>query len=334
MTAYELRSYPGGAADTTLGSDVTASGLTFAVQPGTGSGYPDGSAGPFYVVIDYDNTSTEKVHCTARSGDTFTADARGADGTTAFPHTSGAKVRACFTATDAQEANRAAHYTVGQVTTKGDLLGATGSAALGRIPKTADGTVLTADSTAATGWSGKSLPTLLEDVTLDGLTLTTATLTGPTLTIPAVTGATETGSVLDATSSIGGVTGTQIAALEAAHATPLAGVLGSNKSTNGTLFTIGSLAIGTWLITVPFTLFNTVNSAGTVTATGATGITLSGVTSQIANASANAPVGNGVLSFVAVVTTAGLVTVTLSALGGTGAAIEAGNTGYTALKVA
>lgn len=345
MTAYELRSYPGAAADTTLNGGITSSALSFSVQSGTGSGYPDGTAGKFFVVIDYDNTSTEKILCDGRAGDAFTVDpdGRGADGTTAFNHGNGAKIRACWTATDAQESNRAAHNTVGQITTKGDLLAASGPAAMVRVPKTSDGTVLAADSSAAGGWSGKTLPSLLSGVTVDDLGLTDPALTG---------------AVLDATSTVDGVTGAQIAAdhattaenegVVAGLAAPLTGhlasILSGNTGPGGggaaqTVFTI-DLAAGTWVVNVTCA-GGTTGSGGTgeiadLLATATTGITLNGtLRSKVVMNGAN-QWGSLALAFTAVVGTAGTLTVATSALsanaeilGGVGQYC-----GYTALKVA
>lgn len=220
MTAYEQRSYAGNAADTLLNADLAAGGTSFSVTPGTGSGYPDGSQGPFFVFLDYDNSKIEKVRCSGRINDTFTVAAsgggRGQDGTTAQAHTANAKVRHGLTATDAQENNRAAAGTVGLITSKGDSLWGTGANALARVAAGANNTVPVADSTQAAGVRWAS--------TLAGLTLTSPTLNSPT----------STGAVLDATSTIGGVSGTTLAADRTAWAsfTP---TLTSITLGNGTL---------------------------------------------------------------------------------------------------
>jgi hypothetical protein len=140
---YELRTFSGNASDTTLASPLTAGGLTINLAPGTGVNYP---AGPAFIIVDYDSASnTEKIRYTSRSGDTLTVPAsngRGVDGTVALAHASGAKVRHCWTATDAQEANRAAFYTVGQVTAAGSLLIGSGANALAELPVSTNGRVL------------------------------------------------------------------------------------------------------------------------------------------------------------------------------------------------
>jgi hypothetical protein len=159
---YEQRSYSGNATDTALAGDITAGALSFSVNAGDGLNYPDGSGGPAFVIVDYDNSKAEKIRYISRTGDAFTVPAsngRGVDGTSAQSHSAGAKIRHCFTATDAQEANRAALNTVGRVTSKGDLLVATASGVLTRLPAGTDGLSLVADSTQTAGvkWGGKTV---------------------------------------------------------------------------------------------------------------------------------------------------------------------------------
>lgn len=82
----------------TLSSDIGASDLALDVSDGTG--YPSGSTGHFFIVIDKGNSAEEKVECTSRSGNHFvvTAGGRGADGTTAAIHLAGVYVQHCVTA--------------------------------------------------------------------------------------------------------------------------------------------------------------------------------------------------------------------------------------------
>lgn len=165
MAAYEQRSYTGNATDTALAADISAGALAFSVTTGQGASYPDGSGGAFYVIVDYDTSKAEKVRVTSRSGDTFTvpaSDGRGVDGTTAQTHSAGAKVRHCWTAQDAQEANRAAVNTVGKATTKGDLLAATAANTLARVAVGANNAILVGDSGQAVGVSYKTLAALLQ----------------------------------------------------------------------------------------------------------------------------------------------------------------------------
>lgn len=161
MSSYEQRSYPGAAAETTLLSDITSGSTSFNVASGTGAGYPDGSAGPFFVIIDWDNSKAEKIRCSARSGDSFTVapsgGGRGQDGTSATGHSATAKIRSVWTATDAQESNRAVSQTVGQVAAKGDLLLGSGVNALTKLAVGPDGQVLVADSTQTGGAHWRAL---------------------------------------------------------------------------------------------------------------------------------------------------------------------------------
>jgi hypothetical protein len=101
MAAAERREYKGTAPATTLSGGINNSTTTIPVTSGTG--YPDGSVGPFFVVIDRGLASEEKVKCVSRSGNTITAvttTGRGSDGTSATTHVSGAAVEHVLTADD------------------------------------------------------------------------------------------------------------------------------------------------------------------------------------------------------------------------------------------
>lgn len=104
--AYDRRQVSGNAPATTLSSGINNSTTTIPLTDGTG--YPDGSVGNFYIAIDRGLATEEKVLCDTRASNTITAVSRGADGTSAFAHSSGASVEHVFTAVDADEAN--AHY--------------------------------------------------------------------------------------------------------------------------------------------------------------------------------------------------------------------------------
>jgi len=73
--------------------------------------WPDGVIGPFFIVVDRDLSSEEKILCASKSGNTLTVyddgviNGRGADGTSVTSHASGAFVEHVFTATDADQAN-------------------------------------------------------------------------------------------------------------------------------------------------------------------------------------------------------------------------------------
>jgi len=177
--SFERRSFPGAAPNTTLDGAINNSVTAFTVQAGTGSGYPDGTAGKFFVVLDYDVASTEKILVTSRTGDTFSGCTRGADGTTPIAHADGAKVRACITATDADEANDVASQVLGQITAIGGLLTGSSAHELVETLPGADDEVWVSDSSQPGG--GKFTSAL-------------------------------TGIALDETSTVEGITGAQIAA--------------------------------------------------------------------------------------------------------------------------
>lgn len=99
------REYKGNAAKTTLSADITASSTTIGIVSGTN--WPTGATGNFFIIIDRGLSSEEKVLCSARSGNTLTvaSSGRGADDTSATAHLSGANVEHGMTKTDADEAN-------------------------------------------------------------------------------------------------------------------------------------------------------------------------------------------------------------------------------------
>lgn len=180
--AYELVEHAGAAPDTTLNGALTSVATSFVATSGTS--YPTGSVGPFYIVIDPGLAAEEKIQCSARATNTFTVatSGRGVDGTSAVAHNSGAVVRHVFTAIEANEANTAAAQTVGKVTTAGDLLYATAAATLARLGIGAANRVLRTSGTA---------PAWGQIVAAD---ITASTITATELAADAVT----TAKILDA----------------------------------------------------------------------------------------------------------------------------------------
>ncbi len=155
--AKTRRAYTGGAASTTTSSAIASSGTTsFTITAYTGWPY---GADPFSVVVEPGTANEEKM-LVVRSGSTDTtlsvystpsvAANRGADGTSAVAHSSGATIYPVFTALDADEANELAST----LTTKGDLL-AHNASTFTRLGVGANDTLLVADSGEATGikWS-------------------------------------------------------------------------------------------------------------------------------------------------------------------------------------
>lgn len=104
MPAYERLEHTGNATETTIVGSITDSATSITIAASTG--WPTGGVGPFYVIIDPDNASLEKVKIVSRSGTTLTvaSGGRGVDGTTAVAH-NGAAIYPVFPAVEADEAN-------------------------------------------------------------------------------------------------------------------------------------------------------------------------------------------------------------------------------------
>lgn len=104
MTKVAIRlEHSGNAAATTLSTSISNVSTTINIASVTG--WPTGAVGPFWTTIDAGTASEEKVLVLSRSGTALTVSARGADGTTATSHASGAAIIHTFSATEADEAN-------------------------------------------------------------------------------------------------------------------------------------------------------------------------------------------------------------------------------------
>lgn len=170
------RSYSGHAKTTTLASGIVGgSDTSFVIADATG--WPDGSGGNFVVTVDIGTATEEKILCSTRTGTTVNVASRGYEGTTAQAHSSLTNPCAhTYSSTDADEAN--AHT----------------SAASG-VHGVAGSVVGTSDTQ-----------------TLTNKTLTSPTINSPTINTPTVSSPTVTSATLDAASTIGGVSGTSLAA--------------------------------------------------------------------------------------------------------------------------
>ena len=180
-----VRVYSSISQDTTLaGGGVSSSATSMTVATGTGNTLMGGivltPGDIFTVALDPDTTSEEIVYITAQSSDTFTI-TRGQAGTSAVVHAAGATVRHVLSSDDltyfrvgVQTADAAVPKST--VTTKGDLIAATGSATVTRVAVGTNNYVLTADSTQSAGlkWAAAPVPTL--DLTINAQTGTTYTL--------------------------------------------------------------------------------------------------------------------------------------------------------------
>lgn len=150
--AFERHQYAGAAAKTTLASDISAGAITLTLT--TSTGWPDGTVGPFLIVIDRGQPAEEKILVTTRTGSAlnFTVPNRGAEGTSAASHKAGVFVEHIIGSRDADEANLAVVNTIGKVTTKGDLIVASAANTFARVagPGTS-GLVLTSDPSQPAG---------------------------------------------------------------------------------------------------------------------------------------------------------------------------------------
>ena len=125
------RSYSGGAkpAYLTVALGGTTGDLTITCDDL--SNWPTGSPGPFYVVIDRNLPTEEKILCASRSSGVITvysfglSTGRGSDDTTISAHGIGAEIEHVFTATDADEANAHVNATTGVHGVAGAVVGTT-----------------------------------------------------------------------------------------------------------------------------------------------------------------------------------------------------------------
>lgn len=103
-----LREYQGGAKPTTVTGDFSSTATSFSVDDATG--WPDGSVGPFTVVVNRTGATAEKMLATARTGTipatiTVPLANRGYDDTAAAQHFTGETVEHVATAEDMRDAN-------------------------------------------------------------------------------------------------------------------------------------------------------------------------------------------------------------------------------------
>jgi len=201
------RKYSSTSVQTTLASDINNSVTSMTVATGTATALLGGvvlgagNVDQFTVVLDPDTINEEVIFITAVSSDTFTI-VRGQSGTSAISHSGGATVKHVlvsddlnFYTTGVATANAAVPKST--VTTKGDILVATGSATVSRQPLGTNGFYLKADSAQATGlvWAAvDALPSQTGNngkyLTTDGSTASWASVTtDPTPTMFLLMGA-------------------------------------------------------------------------------------------------------------------------------------------------
>ena len=105
------RQYAGATFASVLTAELPASALSLTISCSDLTNWPDGTVGPFYVVVDRGLATEEKILCVSRAANTLSVyndgvtNGRGADGTSIQGHTINALIEHVFTATDADEAN-------------------------------------------------------------------------------------------------------------------------------------------------------------------------------------------------------------------------------------
>lgn len=105
------RQYAGAAYASVLTAELTASTASLTIYCDDLTNWPDGTVGPFYVVVDRGSATEEKILCVTRSSNTLNVyndgitNGRGADGTAVAYHATNSIIEHVFTATDADEAN-------------------------------------------------------------------------------------------------------------------------------------------------------------------------------------------------------------------------------------
>ena len=188
------REHNGAAPSTTLSSPIASgSDTTFVIASGTN--WPTGSTGVFIVTIDRGQSTEERILCSSRTGTTVTvaASGRGYDGTTAQAHAVTATAEHTTAGVELDELNLHGNSTSAVHGVAGNVVGTSDSQTLSN--KTLTSPVISQISNTGT----LTLPTTTD--TLVGRA-TTDTLTNKTLN----------GATLDAASTVGGVSGTTLAA--------------------------------------------------------------------------------------------------------------------------
>ena len=105
------RQFAGAAYASVLTTELAASASALTISCNNLTNWPDGTVGPFYVVIDRGLATEEKILCVSRAANTLSVyndgvtNGRGADGTSISAHNTNSVIEHVFTATDADEAN-------------------------------------------------------------------------------------------------------------------------------------------------------------------------------------------------------------------------------------
>lgn len=140
------RQYAGAAYASVLTVELAASAGALTITCDDLTNWPDGTVGPFYVVVDRGLATEEKILCVSRTSNILTVynsggtNGRGADGTSVQAHTVNAVIEHVFTATDADEANLHVNSSSGVHGITGSVVGTTDTQTL--TNKTLNGATL------------------------------------------------------------------------------------------------------------------------------------------------------------------------------------------------
>ena len=151
--AYSRRDFAGGAAVTTLAGTINSSALSISITDATG--WPSGTNGEFFVVINKGQSTEEKVLVESRTSTTLTvpSSGRGVDGTSAAAHDSGESIELCMTARDLDEANKAVAELILPASGAGLLPITDGANSFDLVDVSGDAKILVGNGTTATSVS-------------------------------------------------------------------------------------------------------------------------------------------------------------------------------------
>lgn len=158
------RLYSSTSVDTTLAATLGASATTATVVDATAllGGVSINTGDTFTIALDPDTQSEEICVVTAVSSNTLTI-TRALAGTTGIEHQSGATVRHVLTSLELTDfetvkTNSANYISKTIVNAKGDLIVATADDTVARVAVGTNGTILTADSSQASGVTWQPAP--------------------------------------------------------------------------------------------------------------------------------------------------------------------------------